>query len=170
VLGPKKQLRQYSRVAEYLWDNSDIIQAGFHTGRYVSAPVNSQTEQEKIKAFYSSMKTTTELIDVSFYAPSYLLTLRPSSFLIQAVAKHSLDKDQFLRVSLKRMQETQMYEIELKEPNEYISSLFAQLKELKAKCVEETELKKGKILLPFYLIILSYLSILWTDHDLFCRI
>jgi hypothetical protein len=31
---------------------------------------------------HSSMKTTNELIDVSFYAPFYLLTLRPDSLLI----------------------------------------------------------------------------------------
>jgi hypothetical protein len=52
---------------------------------------------------------------------------------MQAMVKHSQDKDQFLRVSLKRMQETQMYENELKEANEYILALFARLKELKAK-------------------------------------
>jgi hypothetical protein len=52
---------------------------------------------------------------------------------MQAMVKHSQDKDQFLRVSLKRMQETQMYENELKEANEYILALFAHLKELKAK-------------------------------------
>jgi hypothetical protein len=46
------------------------------------------------------------------------------------VVKHSQDKDQFLRVSLKRMQETQMYENELKEVNEYISALFAWLQEV----------------------------------------
>jgi hypothetical protein len=74
------------------------------------------------------------------------------------------------QVSLKRMQETQMYEIELKEVNEYISALFARLKEIKAKCVEETQWKEGKFLSPFCLITLSYPSILWIDHDLFCRI
>jgi hypothetical protein len=42
------------------------------------------------------------------------------------------------------MQETQMYETELKEANEYISTLFAWLKELEAKCAEETQLKEGK--------------------------
>jgi hypothetical protein len=63
-----------------------------------------------------------------------------------------------------------MYETELKEANEYILALFAQLKELEAKCTKETQLKEGKILLPFYLVSLSYLSILWTNRDLFCRI
>jgi hypothetical protein len=118
------------RVAESLWDNPDFIQAGFHIGRYISVSVNTQAEQEQIKALYSSMKTTSELIDVSFYAPPYLLTMRFNSSLIQAVVKHSQDKDQFLRVSLKRMQETQMYENELKEVNEYISALFAWLQEV----------------------------------------
>jgi hypothetical protein len=68
------------------------------------------------------------------------------------------------------MQETQMYETELKEANEYISAPFARLEELEVKCTEETQLKEGKILLPFYLISLSYPSILWTDQDLFCKI
>jgi hypothetical protein len=94
------------------------------------------------------------------------LTFLPGdSSLIQAVIKHSQDKDQFLRVLLKRIQETQMYENELKKANEYISALFARLQELEAKCAEENRLKEGKILLPFCLIILSYSSILWIDHD-----
>jgi hypothetical protein len=58
-----------------------------------------------------------------------------------------------------------MYENELKKANEYISALFARLQELEAKCAEENRLKEGKILLPFCLIILSYSSILWIDHD-----
>jgi hypothetical protein len=143
-----------------LWDNPDFIHVGFHIGRYVSASVNTQAEQEQIKALYSSMKTTFELIGVSFYAPTYLLTSRPNSSLIQAVVKHSGDKDQFLKVSLKKMQETQMYETELKEANEYILSLFTWLEELEAKCTEENQLKEGKILLPFCLVIMSYLNIL----------
>jgi hypothetical protein len=161
---PKRQPRQYSRVAESLWDNPDFIQAGFHIGRYVSVSVNIQAEQEQIKVLYSSMKTTSELIVVSTYAPPYLFPLRFNSSLIQSVVKHSQDKDQFLRVSLKRMQETQLYENELKEMNEYNSVLFAQLQELEAKCAVENRLKEGKFLLPC-LIKLSYSSILWTDHD-----
>jgi hypothetical protein len=161
----EKQPRQYSRVAEPLWDNANFIRVGFHIGRYVSASVNTQAEQEQIKALYSSMKTTSELIDESSYASLYLLTSRFNPFLMQAVVKHSQDKDQFLRVSHKRMQETQMYENELKEANENISTLFARLHELEAKCTEENQLKEGKLWLPFYLIILSYPSILWIDHD-----
>jgi hypothetical protein len=57
-----------------MWDNLDFIKAGFHIGRYVSASVNTQAKQEQITALYFSMKTTSELIDASFYAPlpSYL--------------------------------------------------------------------------------------------------
>jgi hypothetical protein len=55
VLRSWKQPRQYSRVAESLWDNLDFIEAGFHIGRYVSVAMNTQAEQEQIKALYSSM-------------------------------------------------------------------------------------------------------------------
>jgi hypothetical protein len=72
----------------------------------VSASVNTQAEQEQIKALYSNKKTTSELIDVSFHVPSYILILRPNLSLKQMMVKHSGDNDQFLRVSLKRMQET----------------------------------------------------------------
>jgi hypothetical protein len=167
---PKKQPQKYSCIAEFLWDNSEFIQGGLLTGRYVSASMNTQAEQEQIKALHSSMKTTSELIDVSFYPPLYFLTLRPNSSLIQEVVKHSRDKNQFLRVSLKRMQENQMYETELKEANEYNSTLFAWLKELEAKCTKENQSKEGTNLLPFCPITLSYPSILWIDHDLYRRI
>jgi hypothetical protein len=65
------------------------------------------------------------------------------------VVKHYQDKDQFFKVSIKRMQETQMYENELKEANENNSILSARLQELETKCVEESQLKEGKYLLPF---------------------
>jgi hypothetical protein len=68
--------------------------------------MNTQAEQEQIKALYSSVQNTSELIDISFHIPRYLLTLRPNSPLKQVVVKHSRDKDQFLRVSLKQMQGT----------------------------------------------------------------
>jgi hypothetical protein len=58
-----------------------------------------------------------------------------------------------------------MYENELKEVNEYNSVLFARLQELEAKCTVESQLKEDKFLSPFYLVILSYLSILWIDPD-----
>jgi hypothetical protein len=67
------------------------------------------------------------------------------------MVKHSQDKDQFLKVSIKRMQETQTFEDEFKEANEHNSALFARLQELEAKLAEESQLKDGKFLLPFCL-------------------
>jgi hypothetical protein len=36
---PKKQSRQYSRVAECLFDNPEFIQAGFHISRFINQPL-----------------------------------------------------------------------------------------------------------------------------------
>jgi hypothetical protein len=90
---PRKHPRQYSRVTESLWDNPDFIQAGFHIGHYISATVNTQAEQEQIKALYSSIQTTSELIDVSVFILNLLLTLRPNS-------KKQASASPFLMVSL----------------------------------------------------------------------
>jgi hypothetical protein len=79
--------------------------------------LNTEAEQEQIKALYSSMKTTSELIDVSIFTSSYLFVLK-------------FDKVQFLKLSIKRMQEAHMFEDELKEANKYNSVLFARLQEL----------------------------------------
>jgi putative lipoic acid-binding regulatory protein len=50
------------------WDNPDFIQDGSHIGRYVTVSVNTEVEKEQIKALYSSMTTTSKLIDVCIYA------------------------------------------------------------------------------------------------------
>jgi hypothetical protein len=60
-----KQPRQYSCVAESLWDNLDFIQAEFHIGRYITASVNTEAERENIKALYSSLETTSAQINVN---------------------------------------------------------------------------------------------------------
>jgi hypothetical protein len=80
------------------------------------------------------------------------------------VVKHSQDKDQFLKVSIRRMQQTQMYKDELKEANEYNSILFARLQELEAKCAEESRLKASKFLTPFYLVnhVISEYTLDWS--------
>jgi hypothetical protein len=97
------------------------------------------------------MKSTSELVEVSIFTSPYLFGLKFDSSLIQAMVKHSQDKDQFLKVSIKRMQETQTFEDELMEANEHNLVLFSWLQELVTKLVEESQLKDGKFLLPFYL-------------------
>jgi hypothetical protein len=72
----RKQPAQYSRVVESLWDNLEFIQAGYHIRRYLTASVNTEAEQERIKSLYSSMKTTSELIDISMHILPYLSDLR----------------------------------------------------------------------------------------------
>jgi hypothetical protein len=59
---------------------------------------------------------------------TFWLEFDPS--LTQATVKHSQDKDQFMKVAIKRMAETQAFEDELKELSELNSILFAQNQEL----------------------------------------
>jgi hypothetical protein len=66
------------------------------------------------------------------------------------MVNHSQDKDHFLKVAIKRIQETQTFEDELKEATELNSILFTQNQELEAKLPKESQLKDGKLLLPFY--------------------
>jgi hypothetical protein len=147
----KKQQCQYSHVAESMWDNPNFIQVRFHIGQYISASVNTKAKREQIKVVYSIMKTTLELIDVSIFTSPYLFLLKFDSYLKQAMIKHSQDKDQFLKVTIKKMQETQMFEDELKEADEHKSVLFARLQDLEDKLAKESQLKNTKFLLPFYL-------------------
>jgi hypothetical protein len=70
---------------------------------------------------------------------------------MQEMVKHSQEQDQFLKVPIKRMQETQLFKDELRDSNELNSFLYAQNQELKAKLAEESRLKDGKFLLPLHL-------------------
>jgi hypothetical protein len=56
------------------------------------------------------------------------------------LVKHSQEKDQFLKVAIKRMTETQILEDELKEVGELNSVLFEK-QELEAKVAEESRAK-----------------------------
>jgi hypothetical protein len=62
---PEEVLRQHSRFAESLWDNPNFIQAEFHVGRFVTTTVDTEANQDNIKALYSNLKTTSDQIDVS---------------------------------------------------------------------------------------------------------
>jgi hypothetical protein len=76
VPGSREQPRQYSCVTESLCDNPKFSQAAYHIGRYVIAPVNTEAQRERIKALYSSMKTISELINISMHILSYLFDLK----------------------------------------------------------------------------------------------
>jgi uncharacterized small protein (DUF1192 family) len=63
--------------------------------------------------------------------------------LTQALVKHYQDKDQFLKVAVKRMTETEILEDELKEVSELNSVLLAQKQKLEAKLAKESHAKDG---------------------------
>jgi hypothetical protein len=60
------------------------------------------------------------------------------------LVKHSIAKDQFLRVAVKRMMETQLFKDELKELSQLNSILLAQKLELETRLTEESRAKDGK--------------------------
>jgi hypothetical protein len=60
---------------------------------------------------------------------------------MQMLGKHSWDKDQFLKVAIKRMTETQILEDELKEVGEPNSVLLAQKQWLEVKLSKESQEK-----------------------------
>jgi hypothetical protein len=63
---------------------------------------------------------------------------------MQAMVKHYQDKDQFLKVAIKRMTETQAFEDELKEVSELNTIFFVRNQELEAQLAEESQVKDGK--------------------------
>jgi hypothetical protein len=88
---------------------------------------------------------TIDQIDVS--ALTILLIPSPchdfDAFVTQALVKHSQDKDQFLKVEIKPMIETQILEHELKELGELNLVLLKEKQELEAKLAEESQAKDG---------------------------
>jgi hypothetical protein len=61
------------------------------------------------------------------------------------MVKHSQDKDQFLKVVINWMQDSQAFEDELKEVSKLNSALYAENQELEAKLAEESQAKDGKL-------------------------
>jgi hypothetical protein len=64
---------------------------------------------------------------------------------MQAMVKQSQNKDQFLKVAIKRMEVAQSFEDEVKEVGELNLILYAQNQELEAKLAKESQAKDGKV-------------------------
>jgi hypothetical protein len=64
-------------------------------------------------------------------------------FVMQALVKHSQDKDQFLKVVIKRMTGAHVLDDELKEVSKLNSVLLVQIQEHEAKVVKESQAKDG---------------------------
>jgi hypothetical protein len=62
---------------------------------------------------------------------------------VQALVEHFEAKDQFLRVTVKRLTETQLSEDELKEVSQLNIVLLARNQELEARLAEECQAKTG---------------------------
>jgi hypothetical protein len=63
--------------------------------------------------------------------------------------EHHEAKDQFLRVAVKRLSETQLFEDELKEVSQLNIVLLAHNQELEARLAEESKEKTGKCFTNF---------------------
>jgi hypothetical protein len=70
--------------------------------------------------------------------------------LVQPMVKNSQDKEQSLKVVVKRMQENKTFEDKLKAVIELNSILLAQNEELQTNLTEERKLKEGNLPLSFY--------------------
>jgi hypothetical protein len=70
--------------------------------------------------------------------------------LVQAMVKNSQDKEQSLKVVVKRMQENKTFEDKLEAVIELNSILLAQNEELQTNLTEERKLKEGNLPLSFY--------------------
>jgi hypothetical protein len=147
---------QHSYVAESLWDNLNFIQAGFHIGQYVTASMNTKAGVDQ-----GAVLQHEDHLRASWC--EHLSVLKFDSSSIQAMAEHSQDKDQFLKVSIKWMQDSQTFEDGLNEANKH-NVFFARLQELAVKWAEESQLIDGKFLLTFYLgnLVISEYTLDWS--------
>jgi hypothetical protein len=73
--------------------------------------------------------------------------------LMQALVKHSQAKDQFLKVAIKQMTETQILKDELKEVSELNSILLAERQELETKLAKESQAKDGEHHIDFFIFV-----------------
>jgi hypothetical protein len=81
------------------------------------------------------------------------------------LVKHSRDKDQFLKVAIKCITETQILKDELKEVRERNSILLTKKQELETKLAKEGKDKDDEHPIdPFIFVFTSCPSELWTDH------
>jgi hypothetical protein len=82
-----------------------------------------------------------------FFLSAFSLTLTLLPF--QNIIKLSQSKDQFLRVSLKRLTETQIHEDELQEVNELNKVILDWNQELETQLADKSREKACKWLLIF---------------------
>jgi hypothetical protein len=127
-------------------DNPEFIQVELYNGWFIMEAVDTEADWANTKVHYSTLESASThlninlLLTLSLYSHGTVLTF----LLIQMLVKHFESKNQFLRVVVKRITETQLFEDELKEVSQLNLVLLAQKLELEAKLDEENQAKNGK--------------------------
>jgi hypothetical protein len=112
--------------------------------------VDTEAERDNTEALQTDLASASMRISVSTSLPYNSLPMLLNSdslFSTQKLIKHSRSKDQYLRVALKRLIETQLLEDELKEVNESNKILLARNQELETQLAEESRERAGKWLI-----------------------
>jgi hypothetical protein len=136
--------QQAPRVADTLTGNPNFIKAGFHIGRFITIGVDAEKEHALTDALKCNLEFTSEQIKVSisFHITVLLSILTPLFF--QQLIEYSQSKDQYIRVALKRLTETQILDDELKEEKALNKALLARNQELETQLAAESREKTGK--------------------------
>jgi hypothetical protein len=71
------------------------------------------------------------------------------------LVKHYRDKDQFLKVAIKRLTKTQILKNELKEVNELNLILLAEKQELETKLAKESQAKDDEHPIDFFIFVIT---------------
>jgi hypothetical protein len=126
------------RVADTLTGNPNFIKAGFHIGRFITIGVDAEKEHALTDALKCNLEFTSEQIKVSisFHITVLLSILTPLFF--QQLIEYSQSKDQYIRVALKRLTETQILDDELKEEKALNKALLARNQELETQLAAES--------------------------------
>jgi hypothetical protein len=137
------------RVADTLTTNPDFIKVGFHIGRFITASVDTEKEHAITEALKFNLEFVSEQIKVcissSFHVIMLLLIL--TLFFFQQLIEHSQSKDQYIRVALNRLTETQILDDELKEERALNQTLLARNQEVETQLSVESRDKAGKHIL-----------------------
>jgi hypothetical protein len=129
--------------------NPDFIKVGFHIGRFITASVDTEKEHAITEALKFNLEFVSEQIKVcissSFHVIMLLLIL--TLFFFQQLIEHSQSKDQYIRVALNRLTETQILDDELKEERALNQTLLARNQEVETQLSVESRDKAGKHIL-----------------------
>jgi hypothetical protein len=114
-------------VAKTLAKDPDFIKAGFHFGRFVTATVDTKVDRYNTEVLQTELDSAWTRINVStpFITVHYHLCSILTSLFDQKIIEHSSSKDKFLRVAIKRLTKTHLFEDELKQVKDLNDNIVA---------------------------------------------